>query len=770
MGKVFFVLLSFFYVFNGYTSENKYIKLDKNSSFFIDSTGIPIKALPAIQFSFAMLDSILSSDVPIRVSVDFSSTSRKEVIATGVASSYEIGFSDLANPKFYYPISLAEKISGKELNGSDKADINVVVNQELNWFYDTENVCNGTEFDFITLFTHEIIHGLGFQSLIQVRSNVVDTAILPSIYDSFVTDSSGLPIYPDYYKKGPEEAFSLLTSSSLFFTSNYFQNLFVDSRAPLYAPNIFATGNSIHHLNFQDGFVGPYRLMRPGFSPGEYQHYIDPYTREILHAIGWNRPSIQISKQYDVDTVSSGQILKLNVPQTILDLCVEYSFDQFKNYKSIIPECVSGKCTVTIPALEFTHSVNYRLKYADKVFGDVTIPCETCSIAYFVGEDTIKPLISNFYISTLFVDSKEASIGYQVSDNSGFVDIYLVVRQSGKMVDSICLSCIQSQTDNYIYKLPSLSESDILNFTLIATDKSKNKNSNTVKNEIKVLPLGDICYTYTTDFENSENDFTLNGFSICMNSGFNSKSLDSKHPYNAPNQDQDSLFTTAILKPRIIIDHTHYFMSFDEIVMVEPHEVGKVFGEFGFWDFVSVEASKDNGVTWHILGKEGYDATNDDVWSMSYLNNVIITGRNKNSMTIPTVDMYRNHTINLVENKYLQKGDTVMIRFMLTSDAFSTGWGWSIDNLVVQEGAGVNVPRAEDIISIYPNPFSSEILFSENIDNASYRIVSILGETAQAGCINGNSLATKNLPNGLYLIYVDLNGVTYTKSIAKFAQ
>lgn len=771
MGKAFLVLLFFFSVSIGFSEQSRFIKLDSESCFSIDTAGIPLEALPAIDYSFKLLDSVLFTDVPIRVSINFSTTSRKEVIATGVATSYEIGFSDLASPNFFYPISLAEKISGVELNDTDKADINVIVNKELDWFFDISSVNVGNRFDFITLLTHELIHGLGFQSMIRVFSGSVDTSATPSIFDSFIVDTKNIPLFPDYFKNGPESVQKLITSDSLFFYSSYFKTLFAKSRVQLYSPKQYAAGNSIHHLIFQTDSLPPFRIMRPGFRYGEYQRYIDPYTKYILHAMGWNRPSIQLEKLYDIDSINADQVLKLKIPIAFPDLQIEYSFDKFNHFKTVTPTCLSGVCSAVIPSLEFDHTVDYRLKYTDEPFGSVTLPCENCSISYYVGDDTVKPNLSNFVLPTIFVDTKQILVKYNVSDNSGATEVCFVVTLKGQVVDSICTSYNQNQSINFSYGLPTISENDTLHFTLSVTDRSKRKNKFFLEKNIVVLKTGDIKYSYSTDFDdtNVNNDFSLNGFTIGKNVGFNSNSLDSKHFYIAPNIDQDTLFTSAILKPRIIIDSVNYFMTFDEIVLVEPCEPGKRFGEFGFWDFVSVEGSKDNGQTWHIFGKEGYDATYNEIWHLAYLNNIILSGRNKNSLTVPTVDMYRTHKINLVENKYLHKGDTVMIRFLLTSDAFSTGWGWSIDNLEIQKGAGVKVTESELKLEVYPNPFLSEISFATPLNNSKYKIVTIEGEIVQSGHISGTSINVKPIPEGLYILVIEMNGIVYSRTIAKQA-
>ncbi len=765
MGKVFFVFIFFAQLCIG--RENSFVQLDKNSSFLVDTTNISKDALPAIRFSLALIDSVISTDIPIRVSIDFNKTSRSNVIATGEATSFEIGFSDLALSNFFYPISLAEKIAGKEINGSSSADIIIIINKELDWHYDITTNDIGVKFDFITLFTHEMIHGLGFQSMVSVISNTVDTSTNLSIFDAHIVDKNGLHLYPNYFKEGEDASKSLITSDTLFFTNNNFSSLFIDSRIPLYAPNSFSSGNSIHHLNSQTDSLPPFRLMRPAFRIGEYQRYIDPYTRGILLALGWTRPNLVVEKQYDVDSISAGQTLVLDVPSPINNLVVEYSFDQFRNYKTLTTECSNELCSVYIPALEFDHTVNYRIKYTDKDLGNVVIPCDSCSISYFVGEDIVKPTLTNFSVSPVFVGTEQALVKYTVSDNTGIVDVCLNVMVNGETVDSVWSNIGSTQSIQDSLVLPSLIENDTLIISLLARDRSQNFNHTSMEKKIIVIKLGDIRYSYSTDFENAKDDFNLDGFQIVHNQNFNSTSLDTKHPYIAPNVDQDSLHTYAILKPRIVIDQTHYLMSFDEIVMVEPQETGKRFGEFGFWDFVSVEGSNDNGLSWHIFNKEGYDATYNEIWHLSYLNNIVIEGRNKNSKSVPTADMYRKHTINLVENKYLHKGDTIIIRFKLTSDAFSVGWGWSIDNLVIQEGAGLQKELGNTIIDIYPNPFSSCLSISPSIINSTYRIVSLMGATVQSGSVIDNTICTNDLTDGLYLLEINDNGSILTQRIIK---
>jgi len=59
------------------------------------------------------------------------------------------------------------------------------------------------------------------------------------------------------------------------------------------------------------------------------------------------------------------------------------------------------------------------------------------------------------------------------------------------------------------------------------------------------------------------------------------------------------------------------------------------------------------------------------------------------------------------------EGDTVMLRFRLFSDPFSNGWGWVIDDLLIQTEK--TITSSESVVAdpirlrVYPNPADSHI-------------------------------------------------------------
>ena len=111
-----------------------------------------------------------------------------------------------------------------------------------------------------------------------------------------------------------------------------------------------------------------------------------------------------------------------------------------------------------------------------------------------------------------------------------------------------------------------------------------------------------------------------------------------------------------------------------------------------------VEGSSDGGITWTALA-DGYDATYNNDWLNAY-----------SAQQAGSPDLFVSHQIDLLDT--FSPGDEVLIRFRLYSDSFVNGWGWTIDNLLIQESTTTSVPGGADLPAAfslhanYPNPFN----------------------------------------------------------------
>lgn len=235
-------------------------------------------------------------------------------------------------------------------------------------------------------------------------------------------------------------------------------------------------------------------------------------------------------------------------------------------------------------------------------------------------------------------------------------------------------------------------------------------------NNIVVFPLLEAQSTYTNNFNEATTDFVVDGLDIDTLDGFANGAVHSPHTY------PDGTNLTYTLKIPIIVADNNATIQYDDVALIEPGEDGTVFGDSEFWDYVIVEGSKDNGANW-VPFADGYDARYNEGWAAAY-----------DANTPGDSSMFVSHTVNILDA--FNAGDKIIIRFRLFADANTNGWGWTIDNLVIQEGV-VGIAENNDALPAnfsmeqnYPNPFnpSTTIKFAIPSDNkVILKIYDILG-------------------------------------------
>ena len=259
---------------------------------------------------------------------------------------------------------------------------------------------------------------------------------------------------------------------------------------------------------------------------------------------------------------------------------------------------------------------------------------------------------------------------------------------------------------------------------------------------LDVFPLVEAQLSYINDFRSLTDDFTQDGMTLGFGVLFDESGIHSPHPYpDAPLR--TTVDRTAILKIPIIVAAQDATLSYDDIAIVEPGDQGVPFGEFGFWDFVIVEGSNDNGVTW-IPFADGYDARFDQTWLTAY---------NTNASGAPS--MLRSHTLNMLDQ--FSAGDEVIIRFRFNIDEATNGWGWVIQNIAIQPNlvsveSNDAIPEVFSLSQNYPNPFNPTTQISYALPQTAevnLKIYNVLGQMVRA------LLQNKQQTAGVYAIEWD---------------
>jgi hypothetical protein len=230
--------------------------------------------------------------------------------------------------------------------------------------------------------------------------------------------------------------------------------------------------------------------------------------------------------------------------------------------------------------------------------------------------------------------------------------------------------------------------------------------------------------------------------------------LHTKHPYESPDKDGESIEYTSVLMHPVKVDATGIYITFQEIVLVEPGETGSVFGSPDFYDYVIVEGSKDFGKSWFPLAP-GYDSRISSVFLSDY--NSSISGQN--STFVGSQSMYIKHTIDIRTMTSFSPGDSLLIRFRLFSDPYAHGWGWAIDDLNIKSIAAGVPSVSTSGFNIFPNPGDGHIKIDPGETpfglQVTFHVLNDAGIRIQEGKVNTgseNSIDISNQPPGLYII------------------
>ncbi len=258
----------------------------------------PENAKKAFDYAVTIWANCISSPVQINIHASWEELSPNE-LGHGKPSLFYRNFKGTPQPNIFYPVALAEKLSEKEYNNSDEADITCSFNQSKPWYFGTDGKTPATQYDFVTAVLHEIGHGLGISGFFTEENGVAqysNSSNSPSVYDFYVFNTSQQQIADKSLFPCPSAELSKqLTSNSLVF--NYTtENNEVD-RATVYAPSIWVTGVSLYHLSnsvISDG--SPNELMSAHAFKGEAIHNPGVNTLNILSEIGWSINSTWIEE------------------------------------------------------------------------------------------------------------------------------------------------------------------------------------------------------------------------------------------------------------------------------------------------------------------------------------------------------------------------------------------------------------------------------------------------------------------------------------------
>ena len=181
--------------------------MSQNATFDVTRNGTTPAMDSAIDYALDIWSNCLVSDVPIKINVNhFNMTSAGPLGIT--FPNGRMNFPNAPEPDTWYPTCLANAMNGTELNPGE-VDMDIFMNGYWDWYLGTDGNCPADRYDFVSVFLHEIGHGLGFMSLAKVDDEkgafgtLTALDFLPLMSSFPFPDLDGFPSVLDRYYVTP---------------------------------------------------------------------------------------------------------------------------------------------------------------------------------------------------------------------------------------------------------------------------------------------------------------------------------------------------------------------------------------------------------------------------------------------------------------------------------------------------------------------------------------------------------------------------------------
>jgi Secretion system C-terminal sorting domain len=741
----------------------------QKATFIVNYVGFPDNAKAAFQRAVDIWAELLSSKVPIRVTAYWQDLGQN-VLGAANTNDYYRNFPGAKEPNTFYPLALAEKLAGKDLNSLNEDDIFCRFNSKVPWYYGSSEVVPLGTFDFTSIVLHELGHGLGFVSSMRVSGTQGSYGFGTrnnAIYDKFLQTGDKKNLIDTLVFKSPSNPLrNALVSEDIFWVGPNTTFETKEEKVLIFAPNPYQGGSSISHLDdakYGGGKINS--LMTPTASLREKNLNPGPLVLKMMADMGWKASSISHEPLKDISLAGkvkfSANILSDTtlVPNSavLVYLLNDASTSQAKTV-ALQRDGTTNEYTaeVTLPAN--TSLVEYYFEVKDNFGTKNTAPgkagFEAINFVYSfdVGKKDVYGPVLEHIQPTILTSTSPVSLVANIQDDfeDGIKDATLTYSINGTTQPIVNLKKFNVATDNKVFSqgradkdaffaedaIKNLKVGDLVKYKITTTDLAGNKTTiptiyaGTDQKDTPVETQYEFTVTsilpspkseYSTNFETGAEDFSVLGFSITQPEGFNNKGLHSSHPHSngiglldpvtkVPFMPFDKS-EIALLRVPIKITGQSPQITFDEVVLVEPGDAGSRYGASNFYDYVVVEASFD-GIEW-LPVENGYDSRDNTAWNDLYLKS-LGSGSAANSSAKGTQAIAKKRTISLfgLNIDAGDAGSNILLRFRLFSDQWTNGWGWSIDNLYIQKDVPVitgNEPVNKNTLNIFPNPGAASI-------------------------------------------------------------
>ena len=276
----------------------------------------PSNAKTAFQAAVDIWKTKVVSSAPILIDANWEDLTSiygdSGILGSSGPSDYVANFEKAPQPNTFYPVALANAISGLDQeppssanpDGSEiSADFNS--NPGAPWYFGTDGNPASNQEDLETVVLHELGHGLGFLGTFEGLNpdTQADQGLgyagfdgkgkSVTIFDRFVSNAQGVPLLSSTYPSGSAALGKVLRGglNGAHWNGAWGIRALGMTRPVLYSPPTWMEGSSFSHLNEATYPAGsPNALMTPGVMRGESDHDPGPLMLAMFRDMGWPAP------------------------------------------------------------------------------------------------------------------------------------------------------------------------------------------------------------------------------------------------------------------------------------------------------------------------------------------------------------------------------------------------------------------------------------------------------------------------------------------------
>ena len=261
----------------------------------------PSEAQNAFNYALNIWSYLINSTIPIKIRAEWVPLG-EGILAETNSTSYKKNFINAPIANVNFPVSLAEALSGTELNGSEE-EIKIRVSSDFSWYYGIDGNTPSEKHDLVTVILHEVTHGFGFSHSMKVENNIGSWGQnypnnnengFPQYYEEFgVVGQNSTTIYrltnTNQYPNPSGDLANALQSTNIYFDGTITKQMYLNNLPKLYAPNPFEGGSTLAHFD-EDTFPAGNQnsLMSSQLGMAESIHSPGELGLAVLQDLGWN--------------------------------------------------------------------------------------------------------------------------------------------------------------------------------------------------------------------------------------------------------------------------------------------------------------------------------------------------------------------------------------------------------------------------------------------------------------------------------------------------